>query len=155
MNIKDIKNLRKRVKLTEKFLLEESFDSGTILQIDKILLEDDYKGEESYKVYVTALASDFKHNKSVAEEEWFDLNNGPSVDIFEHEKQVNKGFEPKEDWKCNIFVMGDEEAFEAVDDIDEDEKLLDEIMSVIDTYVDNYNQFTLETEIGKVIKSNK
>lgn len=104
--------LPKRVKLTEFFTLEESFDPGTIIQINSFEVDDEYSGKICYKANVTALASDYKHNNSVAKKDWYDKESNPCINIFEHETLFNPSFNPeKEDFHSTIYVMDTEEAF--------------------------------------------
>jgi len=74
MKITEINNrLPKKVKLNKNFTLEESFYVNTILLVKGANIVDwDGKSEKCYKVFVTALAEDMDHNRSVAIADWFD-----------------------------------------------------------------------------------
>lgn len=96
-----------RVKLTAAFQLEESFDPGTIIQINSIK-----KNIDCYELHVTSLASDFYHNNSVAKRDWYDELGEPTLSIFENEQRLRKSFNPEtDDYFDTIFVMEDDDAF--------------------------------------------
>jgi hypothetical protein len=107
-----------RVKLSQEYLLEESFDPGTIIQINSFSVDDEYEAVRSYKVNITVLASDYKNNKSVANKEWYDKDSNPCLNIFEHEILMRPSFNPEKDnWNQTIYVMEGEEAFMEIKDM--------------------------------------
>lgn len=114
-----------RVKLNKNFTLEESFDPGTILQINSFV--PDIEG--CYKVWVTALAKDMEHNKSVAERNWVDEDTGYfDIDIFEANK---KDIDSNGDYKDVIFVMDSDEFFDVITEYDEPKYSINDVLLVI------------------------
>lgn len=103
MTVKDLLNqeLPVRVKLTEGFTLDESFDPGMIIQINSIVLEGEVDG--CYKLFVIALASDLKYNKSVAIPNWRNpKTNNFEIDFF----AANTNLQTTEGhYKDSIYVM--------------------------------------------------
>jgi len=115
MTITEIKQFPIRVKLNSNFQLENSFDVGTILQLNDI--RTDFKGivDTSYEVSVTALGSDLEYNKSICERNWMNFKtNNFELDIFEFHKDDMK---PNGDFNTSIFVMGDDDCFDLVDEL--------------------------------------
>lgn len=112
MKITDIKksDLPLRVKLTEGFNLEESFDHGMIVQINNYKI--DWESDEGavYEVDVTALTNDFEHNNKVAKKDWYDIHGNPSLNIFEA-LQENPG---TKDFITSIYVMEKDDFCELV-----------------------------------------
>ena len=118
MKITDINvlDLPLRIKLNSNFTLDESFDVGTILQINAFELDGDWQddGDKCYKVYVTALHQDLEHNKSISKSDWFNKETkNYDCDYFDcvynqKEKQDNG------DFKSIIYVMEDDDCFDLI-----------------------------------------
>jgi hypothetical protein len=116
MKITDFENIALpiRVKLTAGFTLDESFDPGMIIQINHFTIDEGWGdgGDLCYKVNVAALASDYKHNSTVAHRDWFDKDGQPTLTIFEHRQGHKKDYNPEtDDWYDEIYVMGSDDAF--------------------------------------------
>jgi hypothetical protein len=113
-SILEIKQFPIRVKLNSNFQLDESFDCGTILQLNSVRLEFEGSVDNSYEVSVTALGSDLEYNKSIAIRNWKNVNtNQFELDIFEFHKDVMKS---NRDFQTSIFVMEDDDCFDIIDD---------------------------------------
>jgi hypothetical protein len=127
MKITEIKSsqLPLRVKLNKNFTLDESFDPGTILQINSYV--PDIEG--CFKVWVTALAKDMEHNKSVAERNWLDNNTGRfDIDIFEANK---KDIDTNGNFRDVIFVMDTDDCFDIITEYDEPKYSINDVLLVI------------------------
>lgn len=115
MKIKDINPeiLPVRVKLTNDFPLEDSFDAGMIIQIDSFYATREYVEDvEVYRLNVRVLAKDVAYNKKVAQHNWFDSNGNPTLDYFEANPTKNESG----DYEDFIYVMGNDDFFEMVSD---------------------------------------
>lgn len=117
MKIADIvNNLPKKVKLNNKFTLEESFDVNTILQVKGVTLDfDGGEGEKCYKVFVTALAEDMKYNRSIAIPDWFDDNHKPTLTYFD---AMKKAFDQWGNLNDVIYVMENDDCFDLIENDD-------------------------------------
>lgn len=153
MKITDISKsqLPLRIKLNQNFTLEESFNPGTILQINSFV--PDFEG--CFKVWVTALAKDMEHNKSVAERNWFDDNTGYfDIDIFEANK---KDIDSNGDYKDLIFVMDIDDCFDIITEYDEPKYSINDMLLVIQCIAPTFkliNKDTVEVFIEELkIKS--
>lgn len=113
MNIVDIltQTLPIRVKLNNKFTLDDSFDIGTIIQINNAKIEYTDESGVCYVVYVTCLNQDMQHNNSIACRDWYDKEGLPNLSYFEYnidEKQANG------DYKSQIYVMSNDDCFDII-----------------------------------------
>jgi hypothetical protein len=114
-----------RVKLNSNFQLEESFDAGTILQINSFVPDID----GCYKVWVTALAKDMEHNQTVAERNWWDSSTDQyNINIFESNK---KQFDLKGNFNDVIFVMDRDDCFDIIAEYDERKFSINDMLNVI------------------------
>jgi hypothetical protein len=129
MTITDIKQFPIRVKLNSNFGLDLSFDKNTILQLNSVELDFEDNEGCSYKVYVTALGSDLEYNKSIASRNWMNLENkNYELDIFEFYEDVIK---PNGDFKTSIFVMGNDDCFDLVDELKIPKYTIEDMLMVI------------------------
>jgi hypothetical protein len=129
MTITEIKQFPIRVKLNSNFQLENSFDVGTILELNGI--RTDFKGivDTSYEVSVTALGSDLEYNKSICERNWMNFKtNNFELDIFEFHKDDMK---PNGNFNTSIFVMGDDDCFDLVDELKAPKYSTEDMLNVI------------------------
>lgn len=130
-----------RVKLNKNFTLDDSFDPGTILQINSYV--PDFEG--CFKVWVTALAKDLDHNKSIAERNWLDKNTGNyDIDIFEANK---KDIDTNGNYKDVIFVMDTDDCFDVITEYDEPKYSINDVLLVIQTIAPTFkliNQSNIE-----------
>lgn len=114
MRILDIKNFPIRVKLNQNFQLEESFDVGTILQLNSWEIDFSSSSGTCYKINVTVLKSDIDHNKSISIRNWKNFDTGNfELDIFEARKEM---FDSNGNFHDTIFVMEVDDCFDLVDD---------------------------------------
>ncbi len=114
-----------RVKLNSNFRLDESFDAGTIVQINSFVPDID----GCYKVWVTALAKDMEHNKTIAERNWLDSSTGLfNIDIYESNK---KQFDLKGNFNDVIFVMDRDDCFDIISEYDERKFSINDMLNVI------------------------
>jgi hypothetical protein len=114
-----------RVKLNSNFQLEESFDPGTIVQINSFVPDID----GCYKVWVTALAKDMEHNKTIAERNWLDSSTGLfNIDIYESNK---KQFDLNGNFNDVIFVMDRDDCFDIITEYDEPKFSINDVLNVI------------------------
>ena len=115
MKILEIKDkLPIKVKLNNSFYLDGSFDSGTILLIKEIKLNFN----NCYKILVTALKEDLEHNRKVATLEWLNKKTGEyDVSYYEYNTPNSNG-----DYDDVIFVMEDDDCFDLVDSVTENER---------------------------------
>jgi hypothetical protein len=139
MKITDIEKskLPLRVKINDKFTLEESFDPGTIIQINSFLNESDFK--DCYKVNITALQSDIDHNVSIAKNEWHNSKTGKfDLTYFDAHVPDNHG-----NYKDTIYVMADDDCFDLIleepDIKSELEDLISDIMLMDTNFFDDPN----------------
>lgn len=145
MKIIDINksDLPVRVKLTEGFTSEDSFDIGMIVQITNYKEEWDSVDGMVYEVSTTALASDFEYNNSIADRNWYDKNGVPCLSIFEA-KESNTG---EKNFKTSIYVMGDDDFFEVVYSREQLEEEIEEIINnIIDDARSKWSSFDEEEE---------
>lgn len=156
MNIKDIiPKLPLRVKLNNKFTLEESFDTNTILLIKSASIDDwGGDGEKCYKVHVTALADDMKYNRSIAIADWFDDNHNPTLTYFDVTKKILD-----KDGNLNdiIYVMENDDCFDLVEENKNTSNIeraiyeLNELSDELKLRVNNLNQLESSDRIkGKI-----
>lgn len=136
MNIKEVEALGFpiRVKLNKNFNLDESVDPGTIIQINKIDLDALDGDEECYKVAITLLNEDMDYNQSIASSDWFDNDGNACLNYYQvslNEKQLNG------DYKSVIFVMGDDDVF----------NLVEEKENVVDLILKELNEEYLKLEM--------
>jgi hypothetical protein len=127
MRIVDISSsqLPLRVKLNSNFTLEESFDLGTILQINSFVPDID----GCYKVWVTALVKDMEHNQTVAQRDWLDNSTGQfNINIFESNK---RDFDAKGNFNDVIFVMDTDDCFDIITEYDEPKFSINDMLDVI------------------------
>lgn len=115
MTIKElIPSLPIRVKLNEKFTLDESFDPDTIVELRSIKDIDIEFDDPCYEIQVAALASDMEHNQKVAVHDWRDFSNptgGYNLNIY----QANHNMIDKNgDFVTTIFVMESDDCFDLV-----------------------------------------
>lgn len=110
MKIKDIKNFPCKVKLNEKFNLEESIDPGSIIQVNSCKLDFD----NCYKVLVTVQKEDIPYNISISKSDWYNSKTGNyTLDFY----SANKDSLQKDgSYKFYIYVMEDDDCFDEVDD---------------------------------------
>ena len=115
MKILEIKDkLPIKVKLNNSFYLDGSFDSGTILLIKEIKLNFN----NCYKILVTALKEDLEHNRKVATLEWLNKKTCEyDVSYYEYNTPNSNG-----DYDDVIFVMEDDDCFDLVDSVTENER---------------------------------
>jgi hypothetical protein len=114
-----------RVKLNSNFQLEESFDVGTILQINSFVPDID----GCYKVWVTALVRDMEHNKTIAERNWLDSSTGQfNIDIFEANK---KDIDGNGNFNDVIFVMDTDDCFDIITEYDEPKFSINDMLNTI------------------------
>jgi hypothetical protein len=133
MRIIDIKDFLIRVKLNDKFQLEESFDVGTILQLNSAIIDSYDDGWNCYRVEVTALGSDLEHNKSISVKNWRDFKtNEYNLDIFEFHKDDIK---PNGDFNTSIFVMEYDDCFDLVDELKVPKYSTEDMLMVINAIV--------------------
>lgn len=145
MKIIDIKksDLPVRVKLTEGFTSEDSFDIGMIVQITNYKEEWDSVDGMVYEVYTTALVSDFEYNNSIADRKWYDKNGVPCLSIFEA-SQSDPG---RKNFETSIYVMGDDDFFEVVYSREQLEGEIEEIINnIIDDARSKWSSFDEEEE---------
>ena len=127
MKLKDLKfsDFPVRVKLTDGFTLDDSFDPGMIVQLNSFMVDSNEPGYgKSYQIYVTVLPEDIPYNKSVAQRNWYDKNGKPCLDYFESMEQFYKQADGS--YKDSIFVMENDDFFELVP-----EKTSEEIKEVL------------------------
>ena len=115
MKILEIKDkLPIKVKLNNSFYLDGSFDSRTILLIKEIKLNFN----NCYKILVTVLKEDLEHNRKVATLEWRNKKTGEyDVSYYEYNTPNSNG-----DYDDVIFVMEDDDCFDLVDSVTENER---------------------------------
>jgi len=98
------------VKLNSNFLLDESMDPGTIIQINNYRLENDYEEDKCYRVWVTCLSSDMPHNHNVAIPDYQEKG-GIGKTFFEISSHLKR---PDGSYKDSIFVMENEDCFDEI-----------------------------------------
>lgn len=125
-----------RVKLNSNFQLDESFDPGTVLQINSFV--PDCGG--CYKVWVTALAKDMEHNKTIAERNWLDSSTGLfNIDIYESNK---KDFDSDGNFNDVIFVMDTDNCFDIITEYDEPKFSINDMLNVIKAIAPTFHLIT-------------
>lgn len=108
MKVEDILKLELpiKVKLNKGFNLDESFDCGTILQLNTCEVEDEHVYEDDGRCFVlqvTALKEDFNHNKSVSKKGWYNTETGKyDLDFFDGNKELKN---ENGDYVDTIYVM--------------------------------------------------
>lgn len=102
-----------KIKLNKNFTLEESFDPGTILVVRSIKLVDTYNEGDVYKLWVSALKEDEKHNKSVALYDWLDSNGEAVMNIYDANKNM---IDSEGNYNDTIYVMHYDDCFDEVVD---------------------------------------
>jgi hypothetical protein len=149
MTITDIKQLPIRVKLNSNFQLDESFDCGTILQLNDVRIELVGSVDTSYEVSVTALGSDLEYNKSVARRNWmnFETNNF-ELDIFEFHKNEIKS---NGDFKTSIYVMGDDDCFDLVDELKMPKYTTADILLIVSEIAPALKLHITETNVAQFV----
>lgn len=145
----DLNKLPLRVKLTSGFQLEESFDPGTIVQVNSVVMEDD-----CYKLHVTSLSSDFYHNNSVAKKDWFDKFGDPTLTFYQHIQMHDKKFNPEtDDYSDTIYVMEDDDFF-TLELNSLDKNTIQIKKEIIDAYVEiRKTNNTIPDEILELMKN--
>jgi hypothetical protein len=120
MNVKDLLNRETpfKIKLNNKFTLEESFDPGTILLVKTIKEDETFDDGTVYKLWVSALKEDEEHNVSVAIHDWLDSNSRASLNIYEANKNM---LDSKGNYNDTIYVMDFDECFDEV--VEEDDSI--------------------------------
>lgn len=116
MKITDIKqsDLPIRVRLTEGFSLDESYDIGMIIQINNFQKEDFYDtGGWCYEVYTTVHSDDVDFNKSISKPDWFDKDGNPTLNWFE----VNSNKKQSDgSYTDTIYVMEEDDFCELIEE---------------------------------------
>jgi hypothetical protein len=149
MTITEIKQFPIRVKLNDKFQLEESFDVGTILQLNSAIIDSYDDGWNCYRVEVTALGSDLEHNKSICERNWMNFKpNNFELDIFEFHKDDMK---PNGDFNTSIFVMGDDDCFDLVDELKVPKYTTADILLIVSEIAPMLNPHITETNVAQFV----
>jgi hypothetical protein len=114
MKLTDIKqsDLPIRVRLTDGFTLEESYDIGSIIQINSFKPEDEYDtGGWCYEVYTTVLKDDVEYNKTISKRDWYDGNGGFTSNWYEsNSKKMNQDGS----YRDTIYVMEGDDFCEIV-----------------------------------------
>jgi hypothetical protein len=149
MSITEIKQFPIRVKLNSNFGLDLSFDKNTILQLNSVELDFIHTEGCSYKVYVTALGSDLEYNKSIASRNWMNLENkNYELDIFEFYENV---IGPNGDFDTSIFVMGDDDCFDLVDELKVPKYSTEDILIIISEVAPHLKAHITETNVQQFI----
>lgn len=142
-------NLPLRVKLNSNFTLDESFDPGTIVQINSIV--PDFEG--CYKVWVTALAKDMDYNKSIAQRDWLNRNtNQFELDIFEANP---KDIDNKGNYKDIIFVMDSDDCFDVITELDEPKYSINDILLIVSEIAPDLKPHITESNVNQFIEGLK
>jgi hypothetical protein len=149
MTITEIKQFPIRVKLNSNFQLNESFDVGTILQLNNVSVEFEGSVDISYKVSVTALGSDLEYNKSISVKDWRDFKtNEYNLDIFEFHKDDIK---PNGDFNTSIFVMGDDDCFDLVDELKIPRYSIEDILLIVKEIAPGLKPHITESNVQQFI----
>jgi hypothetical protein len=149
MTITEIKQFPIRVKLNSNFGLDLSFDKNTILQLNSVELDFEDNEGCSYKVYVTALGSDLEYNKSIASRNWMNLENkNYELDIFEFYEDVIK---PNGDFKTSIFVMGNDDCFDLVDELKIPKYSIEDILLIVKEIAPGLKPHITESNVQQFI----
>jgi hypothetical protein len=149
MTITEIKQFPIRVKLNSNFGLDLSFDKNTILQLNSVELDFEDNEGCSYKVYVTALGSDLEYNKSIASRNWMNFKtNNFELDIFEFHKDDMK---PNGDFNTSIFVMGDDDCFDLVDELKIPKYSIEDILLIVKEIAPGLKPHITESNVQQFI----
>jgi hypothetical protein len=118
------------IRLTENFMLDESFDFYTILLVNSVK-KLDFDGEEpQYEIEVTVPYFLVPNNSLLATKSWYNDKGKPDLTYFEYHKPDNSG-----NYKDKIYLMENEDCFTFVDD------------EVINTIYDDYiNELNVKSE---------
>lgn len=154
MKISDLKtlNLPIKVKLTDGFELEESFDVGTIIQINSFELDSNQVFGNDGRIFVVnacALPDDMEYNNSIASKNWFDDNGNPTVSYFEVNKPNNHG-----QYHEKLYVMENDDFCELMDEDTVNRYSINDIRTVLGNVLIGDNMKLVREEIILQLKNN-
>ena len=161
MKITDIKqsNLPIRVRLTEGFTLEESYDVGSIIQINSFIKEDKYDtGGWCYAVYTTVLKDDVEYNKTISKRDWSDGKGSYTLNWYESNSILR---EIDGSYRDTIYVMEGDDFCELIENEtpiieykieDFEEPITKKELRTLKKFL---GEFTLKTNAGLEIHSSE
>ena len=155
MKVEDLQKLQLpvRVKLTEGFTLEESFDVGMIVQINRVYFETDNgeydSGGKCYSVDAVILKSDVDYNDTIAERNWKNQKTGKwDASYFDvNEPDSNGNYYEK------LYVMETDHWCELVNDDETKRYSNNDVESVLDSVLSGAGYMLVRKEIMKRLKN--
>jgi uncharacterized protein YkuJ len=155
MRLLDIRSFPIRVKLNQNFQLEESFDVGTILQLNWWKGVGEIYGADGryFEVGVTVLKADLEYNKSIALRDWTNPETG-NYDLNIYEVST-KNFDSNGNFIDTIFVMETDDCFDLVDELKIPKYSVEDILMIVSEIAPGLKPHITEINVDQFIEGLK